>query len=68
MAAMPRERSVGGTEICGLGGGLAVFKIAENLKDWTGMGPFYLVFILKTEMIQPVIEHVPVVEHSWRLW
>ena len=46
MAVMPRERSVGGTEICGLGG-LAVFKIAENLKDWTGMGPFYLVFILK---------------------
>ena len=57
MAAMPRERSVGGTEICGLEGGvskyvanegrLAVFKIAESLKDWTRMGPFYLVFILK---------------------
>ena len=50
MAAMPRERSVGGTEICGLeGGGLAVFKIAENLKDWTRMGPFYLVLILKKQ-------------------
>ena len=45
MAAMPREQSVGGTEICGLGG-LAVFKIAENLKDWTRMGP-YSVFMLK---------------------
>ena len=28
-------------------GRLAVFKIAESLKDWTRMGPFYLVFILK---------------------
>ena len=26
---------------------MPVFKIAENLKDWTRMGPFYSVFMLK---------------------
>ena len=77
MAAMPRERSVGGTEICGLEGGKQVcskwrptgrFKDCGKPQRLDQDGSFLFgIYFEKIETMWPVIGYVPVMERSWHL-
>ena len=52
MAAMPRERSVGGTEICGLEGGSGRFQDCGKPQRLDQDGSFLFgIYLEKTEMM-----------------